>query len=43
MHQQQVLQVPELGDGKVAAHDGLHALLSADTHPCMPHACQCCT
>ncbi len=31
----------DLGDGEVAAHDGLHALLPADAHACGPPAPPC--
>lgn len=31
MHQQEALQVTELGEGVVAGHDGLHPLLPTDT------------
>lgn len=33
VHQQEALQVTELGEGVVAGHDGLHPLLATDAHP----------
>ncbi len=32
VHQQEALQVTELSKGVVAGHDGLHSLLTTDTH-----------
>lgn len=32
VHQQEALQVAELGECVVAGHDGLHPLLAADAH-----------
>lgn len=32
VHQQEALQVTELGEGVVAGHDGLHPLLAADAY-----------
>lgn len=32
VHQQEALQVTELGEGVVAGHDSLHPLLTADAH-----------
>ena len=32
VHQQEALEVTELGEGEVAGEDGLHALLPADAH-----------
>lgn len=34
MHQQESLQVAELGNAEVAAHHGLHAFLTTDAHAC---------
>ena len=33
VHQQEALQVAELGEGVVAGQHGLHALLAGDPHP----------
>ena len=33
VHQQEALQVAELGEGVVAGHHRLHALLAGDPHP----------
>ena len=34
MHQQESLQVPELGNAEVAAHHSLHAFLTTNAHSC---------
>ena len=37
VHQQEALQVPELGQRKVAGQDSLHALLATDAHTDVGH------